>query len=86
MDHLILMALLLTIASTAQINTLPIRARGGDFDNATVLKDSKYYRIESRNKNVTILNVPDVYQATDYTCGPSSLTAVLSYYGKQDYR
>lgn len=35
---------------------------------------------------MTLLNVPDVYQATDYTCGPSSLTAVLSYYGKEDFR
>lgn len=29
---------------------------------------------------VTTLNVPDVFQATDYTCGPSSLTAVLNYF------
>ncbi len=27
-----------------------------------------------------------MYQATDYTCGPSSATAVLSYYGKEDIR
>jgi len=26
------------------------------------------------------LNVPDVRQSTLYTCGPSSLLAVLSYY------
>jgi predicted double-glycine peptidase len=86
MYHLISIALLLTIASTAQIRALPIPSRPVDFKNATVFKDSKYYMIESDNKNVTVLNVPDVYQATDYTCGPSSLTAVLSYYGKQDYR
>jgi uncharacterized protein len=24
--------------------------------------------------------VPDVFQATDYTCGPASLTAVLNYF------
>lgn len=26
------------------------------------------------------MNVPDVFQATDYTCGPASLTAVLNYF------
>lgn len=32
------------------------------------------------------MNVPDVMQATDYTCGPSSATAILNYYGIDDYR
>lgn len=86
MYYSISIALLLAIASTAQIKTIPISSKRGEFEDATVIKDSKNYRIESRTKDVTILNVPDVYQATDYTCGPSSLTAVLSYYGKQDYR
>jgi predicted double-glycine peptidase len=27
-----------------------------------------------------MLNVPDVFQATPYNCGPSSLTAVLNYF------
>lgn len=31
--------------------------------------------------NTTLLNVPDVRQTTDYSCGPTSLQAVLSYYG-----
>jgi predicted double-glycine peptidase len=39
--------------------------------------------IQSKNQNISLLHVPDVYQATDYTCGPSSLTAVLSFYGKE---
>ena len=37
------------------------------------------------NRMIKLLNVPDVIQATEYTCGPSSLSAVLSYYNK-DYR
>lgn len=82
MYYSIVIAILLTIAFTAQIKTVPISRLKGEFENATVIKDSRNYRIESKTKNVTVLNVPDVYQATDYTCGPSSLTAVLSYYGK----
>ena len=35
---------------------------------------------------VSLLNVPDVMQATDYTCGPSSLSAVLGYYQYDDWR
>lgn len=31
--------------------------------------------------NTKLLNVPDVRQPTDYSCGPTSLQAVLSYYG-----
>lgn len=33
-----------------------------------------------KDRVVNLLNVPDVMQATDYTCGPSSLLAVLSYF------
>lgn len=32
-------------------------------------------------KKVTLLNLPDVRQSTPYTCGPSSLQAILKYYG-----
>lgn len=35
---------------------------------------------------VSLLSVPDVMQATDYTCGPSSLSAVLGYYQYDDWR
>ena len=31
--------------------------------------------------NTTILNVPDVRQPTDFSCGPTALQAVLAYYG-----
>jgi predicted double-glycine peptidase len=86
MYYSISIALLLAIVSSVQIKTITISPIRGEFDNATVFKDSNNYKLESKTKSVTVLNVPDVYQATDYTCGPSSLTAVLSYYAKQDYR
>lgn len=38
-----------------------------------------------KNRVVNLLNVPDVMQATPYTCGPSSLSAVLNYF-KLTYR
>ncbi len=31
--------------------------------------------------NTTLLNVPDVRQPTNFSCGPTSLQAVLAYYG-----
>jgi predicted double-glycine peptidase len=38
------------------------------------------------DRTVPLLSVPDVMQATDYTCGPSSLSAVLGYYQYYDWR
>jgi predicted double-glycine peptidase len=38
------------------------------------------------DREVSLLSVPDVMQATDYTCGPSSLLAVLGYYQHFDLR
>ncbi len=37
-------------------------------------------QLKLSNRTVKLLNVPDVLQATEYTCGPSSLSAVLNYY------
>ena len=34
---------------------------------------------------VQVLRVPDVRQDEDYTCGPSSLQAVLGYYGEEHF-
>lgn len=39
------------------------------------------YELATKNKTIYLLNVADVFQATDYTCGPASLTAVVNYYG-----
>lgn len=32
-------------------------------------------------QKIQLLNLPDVRQSKSYTCGPSSLQAVLMYYG-----
>lgn len=41
--------------------------------------------LQTPQGTVEILNVPDVRQDTDYTCGPSSLQAVLGYYGDEQF-
>ena len=51
-----------------------------EFVNATQLRTKDYLRVTLKSRVLKLLNVPDVMQATDYTCGPSSLSAVLSYY------
>jgi hypothetical protein len=51
-----------------------------DLDDATVEHTATHYTINSASRVVTTLNVPDVFQATDYTCGPASLTAALNYF------
>lgn len=38
------------------------------------------------DRYVKLINVPDVMQATCYTCGPASLLAVLNYYQFFDWR
>lgn len=50
------------------------------FDKATIEKTQKGTKLYLADRVVSLLNVPDVMQATDYTCGPSSLEAVLGYY------
>jgi predicted double-glycine peptidase len=30
---------------------------------------------------IQIMAIPDVFQSTPYTCGPSALSALLNYYG-----
>lgn len=57
-----------------------------DFDNAVIEKNSTSIQLRLKDRIVYLLNVPDVWQATDYTCGPSSATAILNYYGIDDYR
>lgn len=42
--------------------------------------------LQLSDRVVSLLSVPDVMQATDYTCGPSSLSAVLGYYQYDDWR
>lgn len=51
-----------------------------DFINATITKTPNELQLRLKDRIVKLLNVPDVMQATTYTCGPSSLSAVLSYY------
>ncbi len=43
---------------------------------STVLEDNNITQ-----NNTTLLNVPDVRQPTNSSCGPTSLQAVLAYYG-----
>ena len=56
------------------------------FTNATILKNNAQLVLGLSDRNVKLLNVPDVMQATDYTCGPSSMVAVLGYYQMFDWR
>lgn len=56
------------------------------FDNATIEKSSAKMTLHLSDRTVSLLTVPDVMQATDYTCGPSSLSAVLAYYQYDDWR
>lgn len=80
--------MLIACAMAVVIRQVPYAGRrvSGEFDNATIIKTNGNLLVQTMSKNISLLNVPDVYQATDYTCGPSSLTAVLSYYGKEDLR
>lgn len=84
----ILLAMVMACAMAVVIRQAPYAGRSvsGEFDNATIIKTNGNLLVQTKSKNISLLNVPDVYQATDYTCGPSSLTAVLSYYGKEDLR
>ena len=52
-------------------------------DGGTTVTYSGNWRIISQpgESDVKVLNLPDVRQATGYTCGASSLQAVLFYYG-----
>lgn len=52
----------------------------GYFDNAYLIHRNNSLDLILLDRMVRLLNVPDVMQATDYTCGPSSLSAVLNYY------
>jgi hypothetical protein len=51
-----------------------------EFDKAIITHTATEYVLSTASRTVHLLNVPDVFQATDYTCGPASLSAVLSYY------
>lgn len=84
----VLVAMMMACAFAVVIRQAPYAGRrvSGEFDNATIIKTNSNLLVQTKSKNISLLNVPDVYQATDYTCGPSSLTAVLSYYGKEDLR
>ena len=84
----IVFALVMACGVAVVIRQAPYAGRrvGGEFDNATIIKTNGNLLVQTKTKKISLLNVPDVYQATDYTCGPSSLTAVLSYYGKEDFR
>ena len=52
----------------------------GDFDNAYIVHRAGYMELVLKDRIVRLLKVPDVMQATRYTCGPSSLSAVLNYF------
>lgn len=55
-----------------------------DFVNATLTRTFSTLQLVTKSKIINLLNVPDVRQATYYTCGPSSLQAVLMYYGMEE--
>lgn len=81
-----ILIILCTYTALAKIHHLPLanhRNRPNsqaEFEKASVLHSPEDYQIHADSRVVTTLNVPDVFQATDYTCGPSSLTAVLNYF------
>lgn len=54
-----------------------------DFANATLIRSFTTLQLVTKSKIINLINLPDVRQATDYTCGPSSLQAVLMYYGEE---
>jgi len=56
------------------------QAHSSDLDNATVEHSGSYYTINTASRVVKTMNVPDVFQATDYTCGPASMAAVLNFF------
>lgn len=52
-----------------------------DFANATLIRTFTTLQLVTKSKIINLISLPDVRQATYYTCGPSSLQAVLIYYG-----
>lgn len=83
---IILVALLLAFVVAYKLHKLPRTKHkqnylsAAEFEKSQVLHSPNNYQIMADSRVVTTLNVPDVFQATDYTCGPSSLTAVLNYF------
>jgi uncharacterized protein len=47
----------------------------------TVRREANEIRRPDKNQLQLLTNIPDVYQATDYSCGASALQAVLAYWG-----
>lgn len=54
-----------------------------DFFNATMIRTYDTFKIITKSKTINLINLPDVRQATDYTCGPSALQSVLMFYGEE---
>jgi len=49
--------------------------------NFVLTRTPTSYKLLINGTTVSLINLPDVRQAEDYTCGPSSLQTVLMYYG-----
>lgn len=48
-----------------------------EFQNANLTRTKGLFQIVTDQRRIDLINVPDVYQPTSYSCGPSSLRAVL---------
>lgn len=49
-------------------------------DKNTIEKVVKTFNLPS-DKNITMLNIQDYQQTTDYTCGPAAIMTLMHYYG-----
>ena len=56
------------------------KEQNSEFDGAYIIHRDYTMQLVLKDRIVKLMNVPDVMQATDYTCGPSSLEAVLNYF------
>lgn len=52
-----------------------------EFEQANITRAATTTSIVTAQRTISLINVPDVFQSTSYTCGPASLKAVLRYFG-----
>lgn len=50
-----------------------------EFENANLTRKKGSYQIVTSQRKIDLVNIPDVYQSTTFSCGPNSLEAVLHY-------
>ena len=50
-----------------------------EFVNANITRVANKMYIQTEKRLISLVNIPDILQSTSYSCGPSSLKAVLRY-------